>query len=285
VAKPREKKQPISPAARAAAQAEIEHLVANPPPKRPPSAVNWAKEAGETGGREFFEGIMALAIKRTGLTRDEIIRRWGEDEKPQQVGPQEVPRSQQLARARKANMPDKYRESVIEKSPHDCQAFSAVRKFMGSPFKLLMLSGGRGTWKSGSACWAIGQIDGARYVDAVELVDVKLRDARRYDELMSAPLVVLDDLGREDKKLAIRSMFLDAWQRFVINAYTRGRRLIVTANLTWESFAVDEQKGGYGILAADRWEESGMWVDVEGESARAKMRPHWSEAREPGEDG
>jgi len=276
----------IDPRHRDAVQREIERLIADPPARRAAQAIDWKKEADNTAGNDYFESLMDLAVRKSKLSREEIIRLWGKEDHPEPVSKTAVARETALTRARRANMPDKYRESVIDRDPVDCQALKAVKSFLSGRRKLLMLSGGRGTYKSGSSCYAIGQIEGSRYVDAIELVDIKLRDAERYRELMGARLVVLDDIGLEDKKPAQRSMFLDAWMRLVVNAYTRGGRLIVTGNVLWTDFKRHEDEGGYGVLAADRWTESGEWHDIEGDSVRPALRdrPHWTE-REPGEEG
>jgi hypothetical protein len=222
---------------------------------------------------------MQLAIRNTGLTREQIVERWGEEAEASPVPSSAVPGALATQRAKLAKMPDLYRDAVMIREPRDCLPLQAVKKFLASRRRLLMLSGGKGTLKSGSACWAIGQVDGSRYVDAMELVDVHLRDPDRWASLLGGHLVVLDDLGREDQREGQWALFLAAWRKLVVNAYTRGRRLVVTSNLTWDQFRRDEDDGGYGALAADRWNECGSWIDVPGESQRKAMRtaPHWTD--------
>lgn len=270
----------------AAVQADIQRLIANPPPRRIAPHPTFESEAEDTGTESVSE-FMQVAMRKLGCkTREEVEKLWAKDVHAEPVKKIEVSREMMRHRARKANMPDQYREHVIDRVPLDCQALSAVKDFLKGRRKLLMLSGGKGTWKSGSSCYAIGQVDGSRYVDACELVDVKFHDRERFNELMSANLVVLDDLewGVKNKTPAERAQFMGIWMRLVVNAYTRGRRLITNSNILWEAFAKNDDEGGFGVLVADRWTEAGDWIDVEGESMRPSMRdkPHWTE--NPDED-
>lgn len=281
----------VKPWQREAAAREIQRLLEEPNRIRdkPLNPSYPETDAERAVGSSMFEQLMAVAVKQTGMTREEIIALWGK-EPPAAPAPRPAfDREQAIARARAAHMPDLYRQAVIERDPRPCHALEKVRTFLAGRARLLMLSGGPGTLKSGSACWAIGQVDGARYVDAIELVDVHLRDPERWSSLLGGHLVVLDDLGREDQRDGQRGLFLTAWTKLVINAYTKAKRLVVTSNLRWEHFSRYEDDGGYGVLTADRWKESGLWIDVPGESQRPALRKeaaakHWTD-REPGEEG
>lgn len=281
---------PVKAWQRDAAAREIERLIKNPPVQKPETAVEindrevvqW-KEASS----KALETLMDLAVKKTGKSREWIMSQWGKEEQAPELSRQVAPRSLQVQRARMAKCPDLYRDAVIARDPIDCQALKAVKKFLAGRRRLLMMTGGKGTWKSGSACYAIGQVEGSRYVFAPELDDVYRNQRERWMSLLGGTLVVLDDLGREDQRDGERPKFLKPWTLLVENAYAHGKRLIVTGNVTWPDFKRAEVNGGYGVLAADRWDEAGVWEIIGGESKRREMRnsTHWANQGDENDDG
>jgi hypothetical protein len=62
----------------------------------------------------------------------------------------------------------------------------------------LVLAGGKGIFKTGSACWTLGQVDGGVFVEACDRLDIAFHDGAMFLRLRRAKFVVLDDLGAEE---------------------------------------------------------------------------------------
>jgi hypothetical protein len=146
----------------------------------------------------------------------------------------------------------------------ECDSLARVQEFLGSDMTLLVLSGGVGTRKSGSACYGLVMRAG-RYVTADDLSGLAAsRDEDgvvSYRQIKKAGLLVIDDLGGEyvdDKGWFVRAL------NAVIDArYSACLKTILTTNLTAEQF-----KATYGERIADRIRESGRWRDIGGQSVR-----------------
>ncbi len=276
-------KYPISAAQREMAASGIQRLIDNPPlPKPETPAVRNEKEVERQRaiGTKALADLRALACKQTGLTLEQLLEAEKNVSHSASVIPESAPPLDlALRRAKLAGMPDLYRKHVIERIPLVCKPLSYVKAFLSSGHRFLMLSGGPGTFKSGSACWAISQIDGSRYVEARALTRIHIEQREKFEELMRGPLLVLDDLGRErsDSKAA----FIAAFDEIFDNAYMNSKRLIITSNVTAQQFAREPENGGYGSRVADRFKEAGVWKIIEGASQRASLR---LPDREPGED-
>ncbi len=282
----------ITPQQHAMVAADIKRLIQNPPLRREVDpAKRWpeSEQASLIGGKALQQ-LRELACKRTGMTMEQLLEAEAAVSHPREFVPL-TPSPKQVARGRlkDALVPEKYIRSVVDADPLNCFAMGKVRGFLDSKLGFLMLSGGKGTYKSGSTCWALGQVDGGAYVEAMDLVDVSLNHPVRWKRLLEAPMVVLDDLGVELRKGGATDVFMGAFHKLYNGAYSGCRRLLLTSNITKAQFRAEPTEGGgYGERAADRFREVGDWWDVPGESVRQSMgrtARHWQDDREPGEEG
>ncbi len=275
----------IPPAHLAAADSLINHLIANPPPKR---VVDPAKRWPETeraraiGGKALQE-IRELACKRTGMTMAQLLE--AEGNVHHDTSPIAVQNTPEVARSRMklAKVPELYTKCVVDRAPIECQALGHVRQFLGSKRNFLVLAGGKGVYKSGSAAWALGQVDAGAFVDAMHLVEISINEKERWQRILSAPLVVVDDLGTEKRDPGSLAVFMDAFQKIHNGAYSNCRRVIYTGNISKSGMNREPEDGGYGTRAYDRLKEAGDWYGIQGESVRSPSM-HWAE-RAAGEEG
>lgn len=215
--------------------------------------------------------LFSAAEKATGLTREQLLAAAGELVDPEPRS-ERLPDAHTVARRRMETAAPKVNgESCIERhiravadrDPVRCDALEAVAAFLVAPESVLVLSGGVGTQKTGSACWALSQAPG-QFVDAGDLLAIGIEDKARYLKLRQAKLVVVDDLGYEIDdtgkwKRAFTSL-LNGW-------YASCAKVIMTCNLR-----KDEFKTAYGERVVDRLRECGRWVTVGGESVRPSLR-------------
>jgi hypothetical protein len=180
-----------------------------------------------------------------------------------------------------AKVPERYTQCVVDRKPIECASLGYVKDFLSSKNNFLMLAGGKGVYKSGSAAWALGQVDGGAFVHAYDLVQVSIEDKVQWNRILRAPIVVLDDLGREKRDGSLGA-FIDAFQKIFNGAYSSCRRLIMTGNVSRAEFNREPNDGGYGTREYDRLKEAGEWYGVAGESARGtpQLTAHWAEQGE-----
>jgi hypothetical protein len=205
--------------------------------------------------REFQE----MAAKATGMTVEELLAAKVPNE-PASVAPPKPTRESVLNRG----VPELHLRNIYDRDPIECDSLARVQEFLGSDMTLLVLSGGVGTRKSGSACYGLVMRAG-RYVTADDLSGLAAsRDEDgvvSYRQIKKAGLLVIDDLGGEyvdDKGWFVRAL------NAVIDArYSACLKTILTTNLTAEQF-----KATYGERIADRIRESGRWRDIGGQSVR-----------------
>ena len=219
-----------------------------------------SQAADERTTAEVMRDIQALAAKATGMTVEEMLA----------IGESRVdlpqPAPSKPARESVANrgVPELHLRHIYDQDPVKCVSLDAVQDFLGSDMTLLVLSGGVGTRKSGSACYGLVMRAG-RYVTADELSGLAAsRDEDgivSYRQVKKAGLLVVDDLGGEyvdDKGWFVRAL------NAVIDArYSSCLKTIMTTNLTAAQF-----KATYGERIADRIRESGKWWDIGGQSVR-----------------
>lgn len=227
---------------------------------------------------EEFEQILEIACRATGMSRAEMLRATGLEWRD--LHRKEEPKPITLAdireRMTRARVPELFIRSVGVRAPVDCFALREVRSFLEARNRrVLVLSGGRGTRKTGSAAWALGQLMGGRFLASSRILATVIDDRDYWSECLRAPLLVLDDLGVEVRDS--RGTFLTHFHALIENAYSACRRLIVTTNLSFSQFRAEPDQGGYGVRVYDRIVECGTWSTVAGESVRASLR-------EPGED-
>jgi hypothetical protein len=218
-----------------------------------------SQAADERSTAEVMRGIQELAAKATGMTVDEMLAADVPDDVP-------APAFTRPSRESVANrgVPELHLRSIYDRDPVKCVSLDALQDFLGSDMTLLVLSGGVGTRKSGSACYGLVMRAG-RYVTADELSGLAAsRDEDgvvSYRQVKKAGLLVIDDLGGEyvdDKGWFVRAL------NAVIDArYSACLKTVLTTNLTAQQF-----KATYGERIADRIRESGKWWDIGGQSVR-----------------
>jgi hypothetical protein len=228
-----------------------------------------------SGGEDIALGdvladIEAAATRATGLSRDELLAKAGELEPSQPGYVQPSWRTIARGRLRRAGVPELHIEHVIDQDPIDCEALSATRELARDPaLGFLVLSGGVGTRKTGSACWLLSREEGGLFVEADELLAIALEDKTRYLRLKRAKLVVLDDLGtevRDEKGYWMRTFnsLFNTW-------YASKAKVAVTCNVSPAAFKKPAGEGGYGARVADRIRERGRFYVIGGESCRPEM--------------
>ncbi len=243
---------------------------------------------------EIARLIARVAAANTGLTPEELARKAAEidlEEASRAATPQVRELEARIMRRRmlEAGVPEEHVANLalsaqgIVAAPAECDALAKVRALYAEPPEgrtIVMLSGGLGVRKTGSACWLLGKGDGGVYVEADELLAVKIEDPKRYLKLKHAPLVVIDELGTEipDEKgywLKTFGVLFNSW-------YASRARVVMTSNLVADSEADSEKvpvgqrmvrkppgfRQLYGSKVWSRFEQRGKWFDIGGESVR-----------------
>lgn len=120
----------------------------------------------------------------------------------------------------------------------------------------LAMIGERGQGKTVAACWLLAQY-GGYYVDAPELVRLRSswndKDRERYDYLLHARLLVIDDLGTEVLDDDARATFAQ-----VVNRRQADCKTMLTGNMTFEVMA---QR--YDERAIERIQHSGIIAELD----------------------
>jgi hypothetical protein len=138
--------------------------------------------------------------------------------------------------------------------------------FLTGTEAILVLGGNQGRGKTLAACYAIARL-GGYYTRAPAWAR---RDGVDYDLALAAPVLVVDQLGREDwgSNDWARSQFED-----VIDArYQRRRLTVFVGNLLWQEFVHHFDKHLNRSTLRDRVFGDGVFVIFGGESLRASLR-------------
>jgi hypothetical protein len=218
----------------------------------------------------FMAKVRELAAKQTGMTLDELDAAAAAVEPPEFVQPA-PPTPAQRARRRmeSAGVPELYIQAVADRDPVDCPALDASKSVLAARGGLLVLSGGLGTRKTGSASWTLSQVDRGEYVEAHELLSIAFEDRARYLRLVHAPLVVLDEVKAPGEQLDEKGHWRRVFDNLFGSWYHNCATVVVTCNLTLAQFAAV-----VGERAMDRIRERGVnggWFEVPGRSVRAEM--------------
>lgn len=279
-----DERPPISERARSSASAEIQRLIENPPVRLAVDEAKRYPESEQAKGNAAAEMWIAAALKHTGMTRAQLEAEWKKISYPRESIPFLLtPKVLARRRMTDASVPEEFRQDLADRDPVDCDALRAVKTFLDSKDGFLFLCGGIGTMKTGSACFALGQVDHGRYVRALDVTRLSIEDKPKWRAVLEAPLVVFDDLGWEsgDSKGA----FLGAFSDLIDTVAGSRHRLIVTGNIEPDDF-----KKHYGAREYDRFRQRGKWAFISGGSVREYRehdapleRPHWTD-REPGSD-
>lgn len=211
---------------------------------------------------DFMRGIVEMACKATGMTEEQLRARGAELQ--YEPPPRPVRCDRETAAAR--GIPEIHLAAVYDHEPVECDALTAVRMFVGSGHVILVLSGGVGLRKTGSACWLLTRKAG-RFVKADELMRLAgsrdPEDVTLWRQTRGTQVLVIDDLGGEyvdDKGWAVK----------VVNAlvdyrYEHRLKTVITTNLEAPKF-----RATYGERVADRIRESGRWLTLGGQSVRRR---------------
>lgn len=234
-------------------------VVLTPTGRKPPRQPEEKRD--EMPLEEFMRRMVAVACKATGMTEEQLRERaasMGAD--IPQPKPTEYSREAVAARG----VPETHLENVYDRVPVECDALKWVRETLTGNRHLLVLSGGVGVRKSGSACWALVKRPG-RYVKASRLsalASSHLDDERAlYSSLFRCQTLVIDDLGGE--YVDDKGFFVKVIAELVDERYERKLVTIITTNLDAAKF-----KATYGERVADRIRERGRFVDIKGASVR-----------------
>lgn len=208
----------------------------------------------------FFEDIIRQAEEATGKTKAELLAM--ADELPPELPKPKVDRETLKGR----RVPEVHIRNVFDREPVQCEALTAVAAFIASETRFLVLSGGVGTRKSGSAAYALTQRSGC-FIRASELKDVNTKDdedSRALRKRMrTCSLLILDDAGTEYE--SERGFTTSLIQTLINDRYEECGKTVITCNLTAKDF-----KAKYGERTADRIRESGRFVVIGGNSVRGK---------------
>lgn len=216
-------------------------------------------EQADTKG--VLEEIIALGEKATGLKRDQLIAM----AEPQTGGVVIAVNHRKVARGRleRAGAPELHIRNIADVDPVECDALKFTRDFITGDKSVLVLSGGLGTRKTGSACYALVMRDNGVFVKARHLGKIEIHDPSLLLRLSKARTVVLDELGCETPDngfwLSVFNDLFDDW-------YSNCAKVVITCNLSREDF-----RKRYGERVYDRLKESGEWCDIGGESVRGRQ--------------
>ena len=250
-----------------AAQAEIQRLIASPPIRRDRTQGPWEDTGSlSLGSKAAIDQFRRKLATERGMSFEQWLEMEASVSHPRDIVPV-LPSHRVIARRRMAGagVPELFLRAVADKEPEDCEPLRQVQDFLSSADGFRVLSGGKGTMKTGSACWALGQLDGGMYVEAMDVIRLSIEDKPKWEAIVAAPLVVFDDLGWE--KRDDKAAFTSAFSRLLNTVYTQRRRMIITCNMTRENF-----KATYGEREFDRMREVGKWSAIAGESVRSYQR-------------
>lgn len=128
----------------------------------------------------------------------------------------------------------------------------------------VVLGGNKGTGKTVAAAWLCAKRSiRARFVRAAEFARTSRYSDAKFDEILRAKALCLDDVGAEfaDDRGSLRVSLDELVDVF----YSEKKTLIVTTNASGKEFA---QR--YGERMIDRMRQWGVWVAIDGESQRRR---------------
>lgn len=163
-----------------------------------------------------------------------------------------------------ANAPELHIRNLGDRDPIPDQSLDFVLELLAADRGILVLSGAKGTWKTGAGCYALSQVEDGVYVKVEDVLHIAFEDRAKLERVRSASIVLLDEVGGNipDPKghlLATLNSWIDWW-------YGSCARIVITTNL--------ERPGFDALLdarALDRLREVGKFVTLEGDSKRRKQ--------------
>lgn len=217
-----------------------------------------AREPGET---------VHAYVERLGLWEQTIEGREYEAEiAEQRARDAEAERAHQRRELVKhAQIPNHYLRQFAARPPAPTEAMLAVQQ----KATLLVLAGLRGCGKTTAAlAWLMDYINAPvtpyrapRFTTAAALARGNKYDEGRMSGLLSAPRLVIDDLGMEYADE--RGFFASTLDELIDGRYSAERPVVITTNLVMEKFVLR-----YGERIRDRIRESGAYVELSNASLR-----------------
>lgn len=155
-------------------------------------------------------------------------------------------------------------------------ALREVQKFTEGNGWALLLSGSKGTGKTFAAAWAAAHRPGAVFTKAAKIQASGPFDRESRERFESAPLLVIDDLGRE---IIDQKQFSRAYLFQLLDArYDNASKTIITTNANLGDFQKTYGSGA-GELLMDRLREGGTFFHVEEEESLRGLDPDVMRAR------
>jgi len=180
------------------------------------------------------------------------------------------------ARLAEGSVPEREKDLILaavdRKAPlRSTDALQAIRaRVAGKPWglgtlrgneALIALLGPRGVGKTLAGCYAIGRL-GGRYMLSYQLA----RPGIVIEELVSLPVVVIDQIGREAPN---SEWFAAQLEELLDRRYANRRLTIAIGNMSREQFC-----GAYDRIIEDRMRGDGAFVELKGSSLRVGWDPH-----------
>lgn len=216
----------------------------------------------DLGLRGLLDEVLRAAMAHTGMSREELLAE-AERLPPPELRPD---RSNPIRRTmQRARVPEEHIRSCGDRPPKPCDALRVVEEFLADEQRRwLVLSGGKGVRKTGSAVVMLGRIDHGAFVRAVDLKRIAFDDKNRFAEIERARAVVLDDLGWEGRERDEKGYWDTAFNGLADSWYGSRAKVIVTCNLTREQLRAD-----YDERVIDRLRQSRpCFAEINGESYR-----------------
>jgi hypothetical protein len=220
--------------------------------------------------REAFASFQERAARATGLTVEELIAQ--AEALAKEVPTEIVIKPNRRRWMEDAGAPPLHIQNVYDREPIACEALVAVQSFLADPTTgFLLLVGGKGTLKTGSACWALSRRSPGFFTKSKKLLDLAFGDKPAFKRLSTAKVVVFDELGWEkpDGDGHWITTFVDLFDDW----YGNLTKVIFTANLGDEDrglTALEDFKQRYGVRVYDRMRERGRLVEIGGDSRRRR---------------
>jgi DNA replication protein DnaC len=104
-------------------------------------------------------------------------------------------------------------------------AARAVTAFVDGQWRILVLGGSTGRGKSVAATWVAASLDGVYWISAK---DVRVGEAwsESFRRALKAPILIVDDLGREATEWASKEI-----EMLIESRFDKGKRTLATTNL------------------------------------------------------
>lgn len=172
-------------------------------------------------------------------------------------------REKRIRRLQHAMVPKRLWEALAE--PQETDAVKVVREWLETEAQtFLVIAGGVGVGKTVAAAFACQERSGSRFVKAIDVARAGQFNAEFWDEVNTASLLALDDLGTEP--LDEKGWALAGLHALFDSRYDDALPTVITTNLTFDAFMA--RYGQDGGRLRDRLRECGRWVNLAGASMR-----------------